>query len=117
MTKDQYDRLHLAVSLDGGQTPRRDTVAPQTVNEDLADKLITMEQVLADHRGLGSAYVEYQHKIQAAGGNPDPPEIWISKAACAELTKVKEAPNKALELAQGTAPKRQRVAPAAPGAP
>ena len=46
----------------------------------------------------------YQHKIQAAG-------------ACAELAKVKEALNKALELAQGTAPKRQRVTPAAPGAP
>ena len=47
-------------------------MTPQTVNEELADKLITMEQVLADHRGLGTAYVEYQHKIQATGGNPDP---------------------------------------------
>jgi hypothetical protein len=116
LTKDDYDRLHLAVSLDGGQTARRDTLTPQTVNEKLADKLITMEQVLANHRGLGTACVEYRQKIQASGGCPDSPEIWISKAARAELTKVKDALNKALELAQGTAPKRQRVEPVAPGA-
>ena len=42
LTKDDYDKLHLAMSLDGGQAARKDTVTPQTVNEELADKLICM---------------------------------------------------------------------------
>ena len=99
LTKDDYHSLHLAVSLDGGQAARREPAAPQTVNEELADKIMSMEQALADHRGLGASYVEYQKSVVVAGGIPDPPEIWISKAACAELAKVKDALNKALKLA------------------
>ena len=61
--------------------------------------------------------MEYQRSALTSGGNPDSPEIWISKAACAELAKVKDALDRALELAQGTAPKRQRIEPGALVAP
>ena len=47
--------------------------------------------------------------MAAAGGSPDPSEIWISKAACGELARVQEVLTKALDLAQGAAPKRQRI--------
>ena len=76
-----------------------------------------MEQALADHRGLGASYVEYQKSVVVVGGTPDSPEIWISKAACAELAKVTDALKKALELAQGTAPMRQRIEAVFPVAP
>ncbi len=117
LTKDDYDKLHLAVGLDGGQAPRREPAAPQAVNKKLADNLIHMTHVLADHRGLGASYVECQSSVVAAGSTPDPPDIWISKAACTDIAKVQDARTKALEQAQGTAPKTQRTEADAPRAP
>ena len=32
LTKDDYDELHIAVGLGGGQAPRKEPAAPQTVN-------------------------------------------------------------------------------------
>ena len=75
----------------------------------MAEQLESITTVLADHRALGAAYVEYQKSIVAAGGYPDPPERWISKAACGELAKAREALTKAFDIANETAPKRQRT--------
>ena len=55
LTKDDYDRLHLAVGLDGGQVSRKEPMTPLSGNEELAEKLDSITTVLADHRALGAA--------------------------------------------------------------